>query len=1192
VYLSQLEILGFKSFPEKTVLEFNGDITAVVGPNGCGKTNILDSIRWVLGEQRSSALRSSRMEEVIFNGTAQMKPLGLAEVNLTIKNNRGVLPVEYDEVVITRRLYRSGESEYLLNKSQCRLKDIMELFYDTGMGPHAYSVIQQGMIDAILSDKTEDRRSLFEEAAGVTKYKHRKKEAIAKLEATEADLTRLGDIISEIEKQVSQLRRQAARARQYSRQKDEIKNLEVILTASLLFESQGKHQGLERQKGELQVQIEGLNAEFEKREMSLQESRLKMADLDHEASLHRQKHAELSSKASEIESEIKLNKHLSETANADIENSKNEIGALNDRIASIQKGIEENDSHLATLETQRQMNRIETDSIEEHLTELAKELSPAEAALNDRRTQNTNVAEKISALKAEIASLSELKNNLEKKLNGIRVEAEGIDESRNKDQDGFSILEKKRLETIESIQKLKKEKETTEAEISRVENLLSQKRDVISKKKAELSGLKARQELLGQLIDSGEGYSVGAKSLLSWADRPVGMMSPIAEVLEVPEKYRVAVTAALGEFGEVIPVKNHADAEAAIDYLKSTGGRASLLVLDKIDSIHFGKPNPEHVPALIGYLDDIVSAPDEYRPAISMLLSRVALFESKGAAINASRDWDYYTKVDLEGLVIHPSGIISGGKTVPNVVGRRQDLNEITKAINEISDDINRIEADFNVNLQFQTKLRDQLINIQNAEQMLEDEQRKIEAQLSQLKFDFKERETKYVAAIGQARNISNEIDYYHQKIAGLQEDLGSLDMQSKEGTDGLNDLLTKYNSLRNSVGDLEGKLTESRIKIIELDGLEAKLKSDIEHGKELCFQAQKMIASNEATIERSQKIVKTSISQNEDLETKLYDCFAERREVQEKFHAAEDTITESKSESDKIADELAVSRKEKEHLTSILHALEIEFLELESSRKSILERLKLEFNISSVEPAPLPEGKNAESLRQQIDETRSRLQKMDPVNPMAGEDYEREKDRLDFLLRQRDDLLKAEISLKEAIGRINTTAEERFKGTFVKIQDNFRDVFTTLFEGGEAHVELEEPSNPLESAIKIMARPGGKRLLAVTQLSGGERALTAISLLFSIYLVKPSPFCILDEVDAPLDDANLMRFIKLIKKFSSNTQFIIITHNKMTMEASSVLYGVTMETPGVSKVVSVKFDGNGNGNGNGNGLGQAEINN
>ncbi len=1183
MYLSQLEILGFKSFPEKTTLEFNGDITAVVGPNGCGKTNILDSIRWVLGEQRTSLLRSSKMEEIIFNGTAQMKPLGLAEVNLTIKNNRGVLPVEYDEVVITRRLYRSGESEYLLNKSQCRLKDIMELFYDTGMGPHAYSVIQQGMVDAILSDKAEDRRNLFEEAAGVTKYKHRKKEAIAKLEATRADLLRLGDIIAEIEKQVGALRRQAARARAFSRQKDDLKAIELTLAAGQLHESQANRHELETKRGALQTEMAAINADFEKREMGLQESRLKMAELERQASEHRQQQSDFTAKAAEIESEIKLNKHRVETAHKEIENSNGEIAALNNRIISLRQGADDNSSKLSGMNAEKEALQASASGHENLLTEKAQELATCEAEVNSIRAQNASIAERISALKAEFASLSDLKQNLRHKLSEAQQDAQTIEETRSEEQNGLASLESRRATLDSEIERIKEKLTEKSDEITRLENQLAQQRETLSKDKAELSGFTARQELLGQLIETGEGYSSGAKSLMVWSDRPEGMLSPLAEVLEAPEQYRAALTAALGNYAEIIPVRTQANAQAAIDYLKtSDGGRASFLVMEKLDLAAFNIERPQNTPGFLGFLDEIVNYPDPYRLVVNLLLGHVALFETKEAALSAGSDWDNFIKVDLDGQVFMPPAITTGGKSLTGVIGRRQDLETVNILIAELSANIERIDSDFGENTRAVQVLKNEYSSLERNLHNLEDEKRKVDAELGQMRFDFKERETKYASAVDQAAAINDEIKHYEQRLDQIQSDLSTLETEARQGAEELSESSSRLLNSRESVSRLESLLTEARIKLIEHDGMVARLRSDIEHGQELSTEAERMIAGHQANIVKAQQQIESSMANNEELETKLYDIFAQRREIQDALRQVEDAITEHREGTGRIDDDLAHLRKEKDRLTGELHSVELEFLELESLRKAIIERLRMEFNVASVEPAPLPDGQSYEEIKKNAETIRQKLSRMDPVNLMAAEDYEREKDRLEFLIRQRDDLIEAENSLKSAISRINSTAEERFRETFAKIQENFEKVFLTLFEGGEARIELEDDSNPLESPIRIWARPGGKRLLSVAQLSGGERALTAISLLFGIYLVKPSPFCILDEVDAPLDDANLLRFIKLIKNFSDNTQFIIITHNKMTMEASDILYGVTMETPGVSKVVSVRF-GNGNGNG-GNG--------
>jgi chromosome segregation protein len=1178
LYLSQLEILGFKSFPEKTVLEFNGDVTAVVGPNGCGKTNILDSIRWVLGEQRTSALRSSKMEEVIFNGTAQLKPLGLAEVNLTIKNNRGILPIDYDEIVITRRLFRSGESEYLLNKSQCRLKDIMELFYDTGMGPHAYSVIQQGMIDAILSDKAEDRRGLFEEAAGVTKYKHRKKEAIAKLDATRADLLRLGDIMIEIEKQVNQLRRQAARARHFSRIKDELKNIEVIIAAASLFDLQAKFKEIDSQRSSAQFRLHSLDADFEKREVGLHETRIRITEHERLAAEHRQSQAELSSRASEIESEIKLNKHRIEVAGLDIEKGRLDIEALGKRIIEITGGIDDNSERLQEIEGLKSRLNESVSELEAELASRVAELLPKETEVDDLRRQNTASSEKISALKAEASSIFEIKNNFEQKLKELESSSDAIDQSSSIDKGGIAVLEQRRKNIEYEMEEGAQKFADKNTEIVRLENILARLRENIAGDKAELSGLKAKQELLGQLIETGEGLSSGARALMAWDDKPAGMMRPLVEALEVPERYRVAITSALGELGEVIPVRAFADAEAAVSFLqRDGGGRASFLVMENVELADFASDRPDGAQGFEGFADELVDYPDEYRLTINLLLGRTAIFENKDNMIKAADEWRNFVRVSLDGFQIEANAIVTGGRAGQTVLGRRQDLAGILSGVERLSDRIAGAESEFGGKLNNLQVQRNELSGIEKGARKFVEEMRKIDADMGQLRFDFKERQNKYAAAITQASDISSQIAHFSERIERINAELAELGDSARGGAGRLNSATTELLSIRGLISQLESRLTEARIKLIEHDSIVAKLRSDIEHGKELCCEAEKMVASNKAAVERADDTIKSSSAGNDELETRLYDIFAERREVQSKLHEIEDGITELMEETGKIDGELSSSRKEKDNLTAELHAVELKQHEIEAERRAVVERLRMEFNVASIEPDPLPQDKTLENLRRQADDIRLKLQRMDQVNLMAAEDYEREKDRLDFLVRQRDDLIKAEESLKEAINRINSTAEARFRETYARILENFKSVFGTLFEGGEARLELEDENDPLESPIRILARPGGKRLLSVAQLSGGERALTAISLLFSIYLVKPSPFCILDEVDAPLDDANLLLFLKLIKRFSESTQFIIITHNKLTMEASDVLYGVTMETPGVSKVVSVKF-GNGNG--------------
>ncbi len=1178
--ISRLEISGFKSFPEKAVLEFNGGITGVVGPNGCGKSNILDSIRWVLGEQRTSVLRSAKMEEIIFSGTNTLKPTGMAEVSLTVKNNRGVLPIEYDDLVITRRLFRSGESEYFINRSRCRLKDINELFFDTGMGPNAYSVIQQGMIDAILSDKTEDRRSLFEEAAGVTKYKHRKKEAENKLLATEADLLRLGDIISEIEKQVIQLRRQAKRANRYSSRKDALKSIELTLASAMMFESHEQYDNMQNDKRGLSIELESLVADINKFETEIQSTKLRLADLESEASRFRQEESGTSLKAAEIESNIKLNKYTVESGNNEIEDRKSQIVELRNRIESLKKEIEEKKARSAEIENQKRSSLNESEFLEGNLADLLEELSRAESNCEQLRTEHSRLSEKNSGVKAESSSVESMINSLRQKMAETEKNAEDYTLYKHESHDDIKGLEDRRISLSSQIDALISKRQSKSETISVGEKSILALRDNLSVKRAELSGLLARKDLLKQLIEAGEGYSNGAKALLSWEQKPDGMLMPVSEIIDVPEKYRAAVNAALGDMGEIIPVRNFNAAKLAIEFLKSNNaGRASFLILDELDKLNPIVDRPNKADGFIGYLNDVVKYPEEYGSAITLLLGRIALFDAESAAINVSGEWKHFSRVTLDGLVLLSSAMVSGGKAVSGIFGRRYDLREIVEKSKLQSGEIRDLEKRSREGQENIGRLKNEFEENEKVIVQLEADKNKIEAELAQLNFDFKQKENEYSAAINEASKIQNEIEQYESKIEALKKEQTVNDEQLIEISKLVDEALSRVNEFKLKVKGAESSLTHLRIKNVELDGYSTRIISEIDHAAELSEEASRLIRSNEDGITRSRDSVQNALQKNETLKSELENCFEKRNSVKDCLLKIEGNIAEEMMGTNNLEEQLSARRKLKEEQTSRLHNVDVEIIEIESARGSIVERINLEFNISSIEPVELPDGQSVNSLKEQAEKIRGELQRMEPVNLMAAEDYERENDRYDFLIRQRDDLLDAKASLKEAIIKINITAEERFNSTFLEVENNYQKVFAALFENGEAHIQLEDPSAPLESPIKIMARPGGKKLLSVTQLSGGERALTAISLLFAIYLVKPSPFCILDEIDAPLDDINLMRFLKLIENFADNTQFIIITHNKLTMEASDILYGVTMETPGVSKVVSVKFGG-GNGDG------------
>ncbi|MEE9553059.1 MAG: chromosome segregation protein SMC, partial [candidate division Zixibacteria bacterium] len=659
--LSRLEISGFKSFPEKTIIEFDGGITGVVGPNGCGKSNILDSIRWVLGEQRTSVLRSSRMEQIIFSGTSTLNPTGMAEVTLFIKNNRGLLPIEYDDISITRRLYRSGESEYLINKNVCRLKDIIELFFDTGMGAHAYSVIQQGMIDSILSDKTEDRRSLFEEAAGVTKYKHRKKEAENKLSATEADLLRIGDVISEIEKQVVILRRQAKRANRYADQKEKLKDIEYSLTAGKLYDSEKQFGGLSQHKNELNVLIEGFTAEIDKLQVNLQENKLELTETEKAAGEFRQKDSDLAVKAAGFENEIKLSSHRMEMSTEEIQNCRIDIEALETRIVKLKKEMEDYSGRIDENERRKISSAEHCEVLDRELEELTAKQNESESDLEQKRKSNQAISERMSGVKTEITYLSESRTRLFSRLNVLEEDTQQFDKIRDESSSDLSNLDNARSGIASRIEESQSQRETLVQRKDKAVGVLTDLREKLASMQAERSGLEARRELFEQMIETGEGYTSGAAALRSWPEVPVTVYLPLAEVLEVPEQYRIAVAAALGDMGEIVPVSTYEDAYAAIEYLKSKSlGRASFLVLNEISGSNIESDMPDGGPGFLGFLDQLVSCPDEYKPAVKLLLGRVGLFESNDTALDAGKRWEHYTRVTLDGLTLLPSGFISG----------------------------------------------------------------------------------------------------------------------------------------------------------------------------------------------------------------------------------------------------------------------------------------------------------------------------------------------------------------------------------------------------------------------------------------------------------------------------------------------------------------------------------------------------
>ena len=1178
MHLTKLELLGFKSFPFKTEILLDNVITCIVGPNGCGKTNILDAIRWVLGEQRTSLLRGEKMEEVIFNGTKELKPTGMAEVSLLIQNDSGKLLTEYNEVCITRRLYRSGESEYYLNRTPCRLKDIIDLFLDTGMGAHAYSVIQQEMIDSILSEDAEERRFLFEEAAGISKYKKRKKAAERKLEATENDLLRIKDVIAEVQRQVNSLRRQSRKAKSYQSLAEELKELELVINQNQIQKLSFSVSELDQRLEKADKNKQELLRKTGEKENDVLNLKSELLALERELSELSQGKMDLSQKSYKIESEIAVNKEKQKSLKEFILRSDEETKNLNSKLSTLKEELKQKEKAL--LKSGEDLKEKEKILFQIEYDLKAKQEGYENAAKNFEK-QNPVLREeenRLQSFKFELKSLEQGLLDLNRRKSPLTEDEDSIQQGIKKFEENFkklySSLKKDRDEwenQKEEIALLEKDKEAYEL---RLETLTLEK----IKLQSALESSKKEMEFWEGILVYQKGYKSGVKAVLDNKEKLPGVIDIIANVIRIENKYISAIQSALGEASEFVICQDLESARNCIDYLKQNElGRATFLILDNLKNylIDFQGPDLSDEPGMNGWANQLVQSSEEFKPVVDFLLSKTAIFQSWDGMENAAEKLSSdYTLVSLEGELFKPNWILEGGtKKGSFLLMQEKEIQKGKKQINELEGKLEILEDQIKV---LQNK-RNENINELAEKRKLKENLREVigrkEIELSQLSLQ-KE------ALSQREKTVNEEKDELEGKIQKLQKDLAEKEKENTALQEKWNEIKEEWNRAKINLERMEKereedfkRLNQAQIEMVSLQGRKEQLQNDIGRVKEIINEIETNLKfkdeEKEKTSSEIEKIKRHFGEKEEELEK-----VGEFRGSQEKIIESKEEIKRGLSENLKREEEVLKSlREEKEEIQESHHQLQMNKFSVSSEIQKIKERMWEEYQVDLGKlPSLTDEETQIEEYKKKAELIRERIGGIGPVNVLALDEYRSQKERLDFLNNQLDDLLQAKDSLNQAIVTINQTARKLFVETFDKIKENFQKVFVELFEGGEADLNFSDGDDPLESFIHISVNPKGKRLLSLNQLSGGERALTAISLLFAIYLVKPSPFCILDEVDAPLDDANLVRFIRMIKKFSENTQFIIITHNKLTMEAADVLYGVTMEKSGVSKIVSVRL--------------------
>jgi chromosome segregation protein len=1188
LYLSKLEIFGFKSFAQKTPINFHQGVTSIVGPNGCGKTNIVDAIRWCLGEQRTSTLRSDKMENVIFNGTSSRKPMGMAEVSLTIENTKGILPIEYTDVTITRRIFRSGESEYLLNKNICRLKDITNLFMDTGIGANAYSVIELKMVETILSSKAEERRTMFEEAAGVNKYKLRRRLALRKLEEVMTDLTRVNDIVSEVAKNVSSLERQARKADRYNQLSSRLKEIELELaereyswfldkTEEIILnkvENNKRKKKYEDEMSSLLEKLDGIKKNIGNYESELKTKRIEVSKFTEDIYL--------------LRSEISVSRERQKSVSSNVEKYGNEIIELNNRLDSTKKIIEQALVSISSITS-------EIDKKRELKDELKVKIENAGLLLDKKRAEVKKHSEFI------VAGLKQVSDK-ENELLNITRSVEERNGQINKLNSRILNLTNDVAKTVGFIENLKEEKERVASNLNEAEDNYGRKVQEKEKLEQELNEFKTRElelnsilnslndkiSFIQNLVDNLEGVSQGTKSLLELAGWANGKVTLLANAGNSSDDLRPAVEAALRNNVNDILISSVEELKKGIEHLKNNNlGRASFYLNQNGDvnnSLlgkllkYFSSRQRKKIEAhssFKSWASSAVQAEGNWKNFFDKLLSSTAIVNDLDSAIYLSQKFPDFRFVTLDGDLAEGTGLIESGSPVADesLFGKRQLLLEIKKEIplkqnelNELSKRISEYEASIG-------KIDLKVLSDQG--RMLVNDLASIDKQISQFEFEKKKANDEIekthhliqeVAA--ESNKLDNDKVLIDSQLTELQKQkslaesqLLTLEDENKKAEVHFNQLIAEENEIK--VG-LERKLGEVR-----------NLQNTINQSEENIKTNNNSILLRKNDIEFARNEISEVDKKIKELEVKAAEQENNKQFTVEELEKVEKDYESLKSEGSSIESAIDEIRTGKDSILDSNRDLEIKLSEYEIKKNNLIEHINEEYSLK-IDRKKFDDSDSFdfETHKAEVHELRQKIRNLGPINLLAYSEFEEERDRLEFLNKQRDDLVESEKDIVKTIEEINITAQAKFAETFNQIRENFIRVFRSLFDpGDEADLKLEEGADPLEGKIEIIAKPKGKRPTSIELLSGGEKTLTAIALLFSIYLVKPSPFCILDEIDAPLDDANIDRFTRLIKEFSLNTQFIVVTHNKRTMEAAETLYGVTMQEEGVSKLVSVKFN-------------------
>ena len=1179
MYLKRIEMQGFKSFADKTVLEFKPGITTVIGPNGSGKSNISDAIRWVLGEQSMKSLRGAKSEDIIFAGTQARKSLGFAEVSIVIDNNDNKLPIEYSEVTVTRKIYRSGETGYFINKVPCRLKDILELFMDTGIGKDGYSIIGQGKIDEILSNKSEDRRHIFEEAAGIVKYRTRKQESEKKLEQTKLNLLRINDILAEIEANIEPLKLQSDKAKQFLDLREELKSIEVGLFIYNINTYKEKLEQLVKDEDIIASQKEAEDSKMEALQASKEELRQVVDDITAQIENMQNIGFESSNKIEKINSEIGISNERIQNNSANKQRLEAEILEVKNRIEELKEEQKQKLEKKTNLTSNKEKFEKELAEKETELAELSKKLSAKELEIEGKKQIVQDNIDKKYELAAEINTQDVNYENLEKRKKQLKNEIDSViselDSTRygkNEISKGFYDIESKRNIAVENLEKSVQAKEQNMQKLKQYE-------EEISKLTYTQRMKQARHQFLIETEKEKEGYNKTVKSLLVACDKDSslnkGIHGVLANLISVEKEYETAIEMCLGQSLQNIVTSTEQDAKKMIEYLRTNSlGRASFLPIASVQGKKLDKLTK--MDGVIGIASDLVKCKKEYEQIILSLLGRTVVVEDMDTAIAlAKKDKYSFRIVTLKGDIISSSGSISGGsvqtKTV-NILGRSREIEDLEKELKKLEKQIADKTAEKE---EYASSIGDSI-----------EETAKLEKELQEIEIVYATEKQKMVA-------VEENITRLENRLAKLKEEVTQTEKQKEENRllkeqkeaeiqeltqqiEELNKVIEEF-ALNNKdnqkyIDDLNFDITNLKISVTSFDESESSIEEMVE-------RISQDIKNNEQSIENKNQNILAITEENTKLEQTITEYNNQIEQIKQEVTNSGTKVEELKQERIAKNEKLVNTENEIQSQFSTLESLKEQIIKLdvkktklEQDLQQVVESLWNEYELTPNSTEEYQKPNNVATAQKQVNSLRNKIKDLGSINIDSIEEYKKTKERYDFMSEQRLDLENTASKLRKIIGDMTTTMQNQFKEKFELINKNFNEVFTELFNGGKAELILENEENILECGIDIRVQPPGKKLQNMMLLSGGEKAFTAIALLFAILKINPAPFCILDEIEAALDDVNVYRFAEYLKKFCKQTQFLVITHRKGTMEAGDSVYGVTMEENGISKLLSIKL--------------------